>query len=52
MLLNWHKVGTVIQGSAITADAAYSPTQFLEVESQLDEVEIQPWPMNSDKTGE
>jgi L-Lysine epsilon oxidase N-terminal/L-lysine epsilon oxidase C-terminal domain len=52
MLLNWHKVGTVIQGSAIAADAAYSPTQFLEVESQLDEVEIQPWPMNSDKTGE
>jgi hypothetical protein len=55
MLLNWHKVGTVIQGSAIAADSAYSPTQFLEVEGRLDEaaeIEIQPWPMNSDKPGE
>ncbi len=47
MVLNWYKIGIVIQGSAIAGDVAYSPEQYLEVESQLDEPEITPWPMNS-----
>ncbi len=47
MVLNWYKIGVVIQGSAIEGDVAYSPEQYLEVESQLDEPEITPWPMNS-----
>ncbi len=52
MILNWHKVGTVLQGSAIAGKTAYSPMQYLEVESQLDEIEIKPWPMNSNTSGE
>jgi hypothetical protein len=54
-ILNWPRVGTVIQGSAIAGSTAYSPEQYLEVESQLDgidEPEIKPWPMNSNTTGE
>jgi hypothetical protein len=54
-ILNWPRVGTVIQGSSIAGSTAYSPEQYLEVESQLDgidEPEIKPWPMNSNTTGE
>jgi hypothetical protein len=58
-ILNWHRIGTVIQGSAISGDTRYSPLQYLEVASQLDEiggppdqVEIKPWPMNSDTPDE
>src|SRR5262249_18400619 len=47
IVLKWHRIGFVIQGSAIDGDVAYSPEQFLEVESRLDEPEIIPWPMNS-----
>jgi len=49
---NWHHIGVVMQGSAIDGGIRYSPLQYLEVESQLDEVEIKPWPMNSNKSGE
>lgn len=53
-ILDWHKMGTVIQGSAIAGNTAYSPLQYLEVESQLEveNSEIKPWPMNSDNPGE
>jgi L-Lysine epsilon oxidase N-terminal/L-lysine epsilon oxidase C-terminal domain len=58
-ILNWHRIGTVIQGSAIAGDISYSPLQYLEVASQLDDigsppdpVEIKPWPMNSDTPDE
>jgi hypothetical protein len=56
-ILNWHRIGTVIQGSAIAGDTPYSPLQYLEVASQLDEiepeeVEIKPWPMNSSTPNE
>jgi hypothetical protein len=46
-VLHWHRIGFVIQGSAIDGDAKYSPEQYLEVESRLDEHGITPWPMNS-----
>jgi hypothetical protein len=49
-ILRWHKTGIVLQGSAIVGGAAYSPLQYLEVASQLDE-EIRPWPMNSKTPG-
>jgi len=52
IVLYWHRIGTVIQGSAIAGKMAYSSLQYLEVESQLDEVEIKPWPMNANKPGE
>lgn len=52
IVLHWHRIGTVIQGSAIAGAVAHSPHQYLEVQSQLDEVEIQPWPMNSNRPGE
>jgi hypothetical protein len=51
-ILHWPKIGTVIQGSAIVGQTPYSPTQFLEVESRLDEIEIKPWPMNSNSPAE
>jgi hypothetical protein len=47
IVLNWHRIGFVIQGSAIAAQENFSPDQFLEVESLLDEPEIAPWPMYS-----
>jgi hypothetical protein len=47
IVLNWPRIGFVIQGSAITGGAAFSPEQFLEVESRLDEPVITPWPMYS-----
>ena len=46
-ILNWHRIGFVIQGSAIDGDRPYSPDQYLEVASELDAPEIQPWPMNT-----
>jgi L-lysine epsilon oxidase-like protein len=48
-VLNWHRIGFVIQGSAISG-SDYSADQYLEVESELDEPEITPWPMNSGRT--
>lgn len=47
MVLNWHHIGIVVQGSAIAGDGTFSKDQFLEVEGQLDEPEVVPWPMNS-----
>lgn len=47
VVLNWHRIGFVVQGSAIDGDVAYSPEYYLEVLSQLDVPEITPWPMNS-----
>ena len=48
IVLNWHRIGTVIQGSAIDGtEVSFSPEQYLEVESQLDEPLITPWPMYS-----
>ncbi|WP_230595914.1 LodA/GoxA family CTQ-dependent oxidase [Xanthomonas albilineans] len=47
MVNNWHRIGFVIQGSAIAGDIRYSPDMYLEVASQLDEPEIAPWPMNA-----
>lgn len=51
-LRQWPKVGTVMQGSAIVGKMAYSAEHYLEVESMLDEVEIKPWPMNSNNPNE
>jgi hypothetical protein len=48
---NWHRLGIVIQGSAIAGEIRYSPDFYLEVASQLDAPEITPWPMNSNGTG-
>jgi hypothetical protein len=47
IVLNWQRIGFIIQGSAIDGDVVYSPDQYLEVQSQLDHPEITPWPMNS-----
>jgi hypothetical protein len=44
---NWHRIGFVIQGSAIDGEVPYDPGQYLEVLSQLDVPNITPWPMNS-----
>jgi hypothetical protein len=44
---NWHRIGFVIQGSAIDGETRYAPSQYLEVLSQLDVPEITPWPMTS-----
>lgn len=49
-VLNWHRIGFVIQGSAIEADVPYGPDQYLEVASELDVPEIHPWPMNAGPT--
>ena len=50
IVLNWHRIGFVIQGSAIDGDIPYSADQYLEVLSQLDVPEITPWPMNSGRS--
>jgi hypothetical protein len=47
-IMNWHRIGFVIQGSAIDGGGGDgAPSLFLEVQSRLDEPEITPWPMNS-----
>lgn len=51
MVLNWQDIGFVIQGSAIEGEERYSPDQYFEVESRLDQPEITPWPMNSTAIG-
>ena len=51
IILNWHRIGFIIQGSAITGEKSFSPDFYLEVASQLDEPEITPWPMNSTAVG-
>lgn len=47
IVLNWHKIGFVVQGSVIADGRGFDPSQFLEVESRLDEPVITPWPMYS-----
>ena len=53
MVGNWHRLGVVIQGSAIDP-GTYDPDWYLEVESQLtgelDQSEVQPWPINASNT--
>lgn len=54
-ILNWHKIGTVIQGPAIDGyDPAYPENYYLEVESQFEKDEsnlVGPWPnKTTDKT--
>jgi L-Lysine epsilon oxidase N-terminal/L-lysine epsilon oxidase C-terminal domain len=46
MVLRWSKIGFVVQGTVIEG-AALDPSQYLEVESRLDEPELTPWPMYS-----
>lgn len=46
-VLNWHRIGFVIQGSVIDGEVSYGPDEYLEVESRLDVPEITPWPMNA-----
>ncbi len=48
IVLNWHRIGFVMQGNTIVEDVSFNPAQFLEVESLLDEPEITPWPMYSE----
>jgi len=43
---NWPKVGVVIQGTAIDG-VEVDPEYYLEVASQLDETEVEPWPINA-----
>jgi hypothetical protein len=45
-IMKWHRIGFVIQGSAIDSPES-APDQYLEVASRLDEAAIEPWPMNS-----
>jgi hypothetical protein len=47
IVLHWHQIGFVMQGSAIAGDGSFSAEQFLEVENLLDEPAITPWPMYS-----
>lgn len=51
IVLNWHRIGFIVQGCAITGSTPFSPEQYLEVESRLDETEIRPWPMNATVIG-
>jgi hypothetical protein len=45
IIKNWHRVGVVVQGTAIDG-GKYSPGVYLEVESWLDDTgdPVQPWP--------
>ncbi|MBS0126876.1 LodA/GoxA family CTQ-dependent oxidase [Thetidibacter halocola] len=45
MILNWSRIGIVIQGTAIDG-GDYSRKHYLEVQSQLDAPEVEPWPIN------
>ena len=48
MLTSWHRIGVVVQGSAIDEPGEYGPDFYLEVESQLDDSgnKVYPWPSN------
>lgn len=46
MIMNWPRIGVVMQGSAIDG-RSYSAEQYLEVQSQLDVAEVEPWPINA-----
>lgn len=47
MVENWSRIGVVLQGSAIDnpSGQAYSPDLYLEVGSQLDELNADAWPI-------
>ncbi len=47
MVKHWSKIGIIVQGTAIGDGKEYSFDQFLEVESQLDEPPVGPWPMKA-----
>ena len=51
IVYHWHRIGFVLQGSAIAGDQTFSAEQYLEVESQLGEPPITPWPMYSKNLG-
>lgn len=57
MVENWHKIGVIIQGTAIDSQEGgpYSPNHYLEVQSQLgkptDSV-VQPWPINATQSSD
>ena len=50
ILSNWWKIGTVMQGSAIGDGGQYPRDDFLEVQSKLEQGELEPgaepWPLN------
>jgi hypothetical protein len=47
MVLNWSKIGVIIQGSSIDG-GTFNPASYMEVESQLDDSgdTVVPWPNN------
>jgi hypothetical protein len=45
MVINWPRIGVVMQGSAIDG-GPYPSDQYLEAESRLDQAEVEPWPIN------
>ena len=52
ILLNWDKIGFVIQDTAIVGGRK-NPSQFLEVKSELQglpDLDVKPWPMNEKGT--
>jgi hypothetical protein len=50
-VLNWHRIGFVIQATAIDDQGPFEQDHYLEVESLLDEPDLTPWPMNSISIG-
>lgn len=46
MIKNWPKIGVVMQGTAIEG-GEYDPSWYLEVQSRLDQPEVEPWPINA-----
>jgi len=51
IVLHWHQLGIVLQGTAIGDGSTHDANHYLEVQSQLDRPEITPWPMNSRAVG-
>ncbi|MDJ0835090.1 MAG: LodA/GoxA family CTQ-dependent oxidase [Acidobacteriota bacterium] len=46
MVLKWHRIGVIIQATQIDDGHDYPDDFYLEVESQLDEPPVKPWPNN------
>ncbi len=55
ILSHWSRIGVVMQGSAIVDGGSYEPDDFLEVESQLEQGDLEPgaepWPLNALRPG-
>jgi hypothetical protein len=47
MVFNWHRIGVIMDSAAIESYSGLPPGTYLEVQSQLDEREVAPWPMNA-----